>query len=566
MGDHRAGSSGPTATTLGAPAKRAARHAIELVRDDATQQCASQPYVGRRIATVAPPPPDAGRDAEALPYAGRRVAGRSPVASSPTPAAPTSAAGPARAAGRRIALDATLGTFPDQSADTEDVVGHLLRPTAEPILQPYVGRRVKRPADLTTGAGLCDPVAVAVDPVTTSLVIASADRVPTVPALPQEARHLDGAVVDTPVLEELVLEDLLLEEPVLEELTLAEPVVEVAAFLAPVVLPPVEPLTEEPVAEEPVTEEPVAEEPVAEQPVVEKPSPLVLGAAEHVDPVLAVHPELRGDAPSRPTGSRAAPRQTRPGGRRAASRRTRVPSLPLLAGVAVLAISAGGALNAVSPDLAGAGTGADGRLSPASALSGSSAVGSASLLGGRAASVSRDSNRLAGGSDSLQAAADAQAKERDAALSVIAGQAEKQAAQIKLHQWVLPVLPGVYHLTARFGDYSSLWSHFHTGLDFAAPTGTPIMAVASGTITEVGYSGAYGDRTVETLADGTELWYCHQNSFGTSIGATVKPGQLIGYIGSTGNVTGPHLHLEVHPGGGDPVDPYTALVVHGLQP
>jgi len=92
------------------------------------------------------------------------------------------------------------------------------------------------------------------------------------------------------------------------------------------------------------------------------------------------------------------------------------------------------------------------------------------------------------------------------------------------------------------------------------------MAVAGGTITEVGYSGAYGNRTIETLADGTELWYCHQNTFGTSVGATVKPGQVIGYVGSTGNVTGPHLHLEVHPGGGDPVDPFTALQVHGLQP
>jgi murein DD-endopeptidase MepM/ murein hydrolase activator NlpD len=131
---------------------------------------------------------------------------------------------------------------------------------------------------------------------------------------------------------------------------------------------------------------------------------------------------------------------------------------------------------------------------------------------------------------------------------------------------VLPVQPGVYHLTARFGEYSYLWSNMHTGLDFAAPTGTPIMAVAGGTITDVGYSGAYGNRTIETLPDGTELWYCHQNEFGTEVGATVKPGQVIGYIGSTGNVTGPHLHLEVHPGGGDPVDPYTALEVHGLQP
>jgi murein DD-endopeptidase MepM/ murein hydrolase activator NlpD len=152
------------------------------------------------------------------------------------------------------------------------------------------------------------------------------------------------------------------------------------------------------------------------------------------------------------------------------------------------------------------------------------------------------------------------------ALSGYEAKAQKRAQKIRLHQWVLPVAAGVYHLTARFGDYSSLWSHFHTGLDFAAPTGTPIMAVAGGTITETAYSGAYGNRTIETLADGTELWYCHQNEFGTSVGAVVRPGQVIGYIGSTGNVTGPHLHLEVHPGGGDPVDPFTALEVHGLHP
>jgi murein DD-endopeptidase MepM/ murein hydrolase activator NlpD len=286
----------------------------------------------------------------------------------------------------------------------------------------------------------------------------------------------------------------------------------------------------------------------------------VVRQTEAPPPTLTIEPTLPSP---RPAGHRepTPARPSKPGGRRVAQRRSRLsrlPSMPLLGGVAVLAISAGGALQAMHPGVAGA---ADGHhLAPASAMSGTSAVGSASVLGGRSSSV------VSRSSDRLQAAADAKAKEHDQALSAFAAAAEKQAAKIKLHQWVLPVTPGVYHLTARFGDYSPLWSHFHTGLDFAAPTGTPIMAVAGGTITEVGYSGAYGNRTIETLADGTELWYCHQNEFGTSVGATVRPGQVIGYIGSTGNVTGPHLHLEVHPGGGDPVDPYTALEVHGLQP
>jgi hypothetical protein len=296
-------------------------------------------------------------------------------------------------------------------------------------------------------------------------------------------------------------------------------------------------------------------------------------AAVQVPAVLQVPVDLSIEAPVEspiPAPLRAPRTAGRTTGRRAATRRSGFPSLlsaPVLMGVAVLGVSVAGALQAVHPGLADS-TGPH-HLAPASALSGSSAVGSASLLGGRTAVVSRESNRQtlsqASGS-SLQAAADAQAKQRDAKLSQLRGLAEQQAARIKLHQWVLPVQAGVYHLTARFGDYSSLWSHFHTGLDFAAATGTPIMAVAGGTISEVGYSGAYGNRTVETLPDGTELWYCHQNEFGTSVGATVRPGQVIGYVGSTGNVTGPHLHLEVHPGGGDPVDPFTALEVHGLHP
>ncbi len=123
-----------------------------------------------------------------------------------------------------------------------------------------------------------------------------------------------------------------------------------------------------------------------------------------------------------------------------------------------------------------------------------------------------------------------------------------------------------YHLTGTFGASSSLWSSTHTGLDFAAPTGTPIRSVAAGVVTESGWDGAYGNKTVVELPDGTQLWYCHQNTLTVGVGEQLAAGELLGYVGATGNVTGPHLHLEVRPTPDVPVDPYTALTEHGLAP
>ena len=123
-----------------------------------------------------------------------------------------------------------------------------------------------------------------------------------------------------------------------------------------------------------------------------------------------------------------------------------------------------------------------------------------------------------------------------------------------------------YRLTARFGQSGGLWSSNHTGLDFAAPCGTPIVAVANGTIAATGWDGSYGNHTVQTLDDGTEIWYSHQSSIGVQLGDAVTGGQQIGTVGSTGNSTGPHLHLEVRPGGGDPVDPAGSLAFHGVTP
>ncbi|HET7690350.1 MAG TPA: M23 family metallopeptidase [Nocardioidaceae bacterium] len=129
-------------------------------------------------------------------------------------------------------------------------------------------------------------------------------------------------------------------------------------------------------------------------------------------------------------------------------------------------------------------------------------------------------------------------------------------------RWVVPV--SGYRITATFGN-TGLWAGTHTGIDFAAPSGTAIRSVTSGVVTEVGYDGAYGNKTVVRMKDGTELWYCHQASLSVSVGERVMPGDVIGAVGSTGNVTGPHLHLEVRPTLDRPVDPYTVLTAHGLR-
>ncbi|MGX1882542.1 M23 family metallopeptidase [Streptomyces sp. NPDC055287] len=121
-----------------------------------------------------------------------------------------------------------------------------------------------------------------------------------------------------------------------------------------------------------------------------------------------------------------------------------------------------------------------------------------------------------------------------------------------------------YTLTSTYGQSGSMWSSGqHTGLDFAAPTGTPVKAVHGGTIKSAGWSGSYGYRIVLELSDGTEVWYCHLSSMTVTSGE-VGTGDVIGRVGATGNVTGPHLHLEVHTPDGAGVDPAAWLRGKGL--
>jgi murein DD-endopeptidase MepM/ murein hydrolase activator NlpD len=86
----------------------------------------------------------------------------------------------------------------------------------------------------------------------------------------------------------------------------------------------------------------------------------------------------------------------------------------------------------------------------------------------------------------------------------------------------------------------------HTGVDSGAPKGTPIRAAASGVVLSTTVSRAYGNMTLIDHGGGMVTMYAHQSQFGVSPGQVVGNQDVIGYIGSTGFSTGPHLHFEVH--------------------
>ncbi|GGE43829.1 membrane protein [Agaricicola taiwanensis] len=102
---------------------------------------------------------------------------------------------------------------------------------------------------------------------------------------------------------------------------------------------------------------------------------------------------------------------------------------------------------------------------------------------------------------------------------------------------------------------------FHSGIDFSAPAGTPIHATASGRVAEAGRNGGYG-LMVEVAHDhGLTTRYAHMSSIAVQEGARIEAGQLVGYVGSTGRSTGPHLHYETRRND-KPLDP-TAFIEAG---
>lgn len=116
-------------------------------------------------------------------------------------------------------------------------------------------------------------------------------------------------------------------------------------------------------------------------------------------------------------------------------------------------------------------------------------------------------------------------------------------------------------ITAKYGQRGRYWSMdkhndprgwgIHTGLDFGAPAGTPIRAMTHGVVLSVAYDESYGYKVIVRY-DGEDWWYCHMPKGGerVRVGQRVEAGQRIGTVGATGNVSGPHLHVERRRAGG----------------
>jgi murein DD-endopeptidase MepM/ murein hydrolase activator NlpD len=136
--------------------------------------------------------------------------------------------------------------------------------------------------------------------------------------------------------------------------------------------------------------------------------------------------------------------------------------------------------------------------------------------------------------------------------------AARKRAEVPIVGYVCPVR-GPHHFTDDWGD--ARVGHRHQGNDILAPYGTPVVAVISGVI-ETDYSSAGGISLYLRGTDGNEYFYAHNSRNVAATGQRVATGEVIAYVGNTGNARGgpSHVHFERHPGGGHAVDPYPFLL------
>jgi len=167
--------------------------------------------------------------------------------------------------------------------------------------------------------------------------------------------------------------------------------------------------------------------------------------------------------------------------------------------------------------------------------------------------------------------------ERDAAAQRVSDQSEALAAY-EAHSRVF-VVGFVFPVTGPV-DFDDSWgysrmpgtpsAHWHEGTDIMAPAGTALVACETGYIDKIDTNQLGGQSLWITGASGTRYYYAHLSAYadGLAVGETVTAGQVVGAVGTTGNAAGgaAHLHFEIHPDGGAPVDPYPILSIAYLRP
>lgn len=185
----------------------------------------------------------------------------------------------------------------------------------------------------------------------------------------------------------------------------------------------------------------------------------------------------------------------------------------------------------------------------------------ATLVGtaARTADAKATAARAAAEKAAAAKAADAKAKAAAARAAKAAAEAREKAIAAS-HQWVSPF--SGYTLTSGYGYR---WGRMHPAQDLAAASGTPVRAMSTGTVISAGWSNVGYGYTVEIRYwDGTESLFAHNSRLLVSVGESVDPGEKVAYSGSTGNSTGPHLHLEIRPDGSGATPPRSWLADRGV--
>src|SRR5207253_107012 len=156
-----------------------------------------------------------------------------------------------------------------------------------------------------------------------------------------------------------------------------------------------------------------------------------------------------------------------------------------------------------------------------------------------------------------QAEVDAETKKISDGLTFI-----EKGRSIALGGFVFPVQPPYKYWDSWLAPrmVGTALFHYHQGIDIFAPQGTPLRACVRGVVARIGTDRLGGTKLWIVGVDGSRYYYAHLSGYveGLTEGMVVAAGQTVGYVGNTGNAAGgpTHLHFEIHPAGGDAINPY----------